>query len=250
MRRASPPTRISCALPRTVLFSVVVTLIAVPVALGTALLIVRSGVRTATALWLFLVVPWAIAPVASGIFWRLQFDPTTGLVNHALRALGLPTVELDSATGSLVAVGVAVIWRAIPLLGVLFLGALRAVPHDIGRAARMEGASSWQAFRHITLPVIRRSIVAACVIQLVLTMQVFDVQFALAAPTPPRGSELAGFYVYDQVTSQISLGYSAALAVVVALATALVAGGLVLVSRVRMPTTLFGTREGRPDRAS
>src|SRR3954465_3550269 len=53
-------------LPRTVAFSVLVTLIAVPVALGAALLIARSGVRAATALWLFLVVPWAIAPVASG----------------------------------------------------------------------------------------------------------------------------------------------------------------------------------------
>ena len=100
-------------LPRTVVFSLLVTLIAVPVALGAALLIARSGVRTATALWLFLVVPWAVAPVASGIFWRMQFDPKTGLVNDALRALGLPTVALDSATGSLLALGVAVIWRAI-----------------------------------------------------------------------------------------------------------------------------------------
>ena len=224
-------------LPRTVVFSLLVTLIAVPVALGAALLIARSGVRTATALWLFLVVPWAVAPVASGIFWRMQFDPKTGLVNHALRALGLPTVALDSATGSLLALGVAVIWRAIPLLGVLFLGALRAVPRDLGRAARMDGASSWQTFRHITLPVIAPSVVAACVIQVVLTMQVFDVQFALAPPIPPRGAELAGFVVYQTVTGDISLGYGAALAVTVAVVTALVAGGLVLVSRLRLPSS-------------
>jgi ABC-type glycerol-3-phosphate transport system permease component len=238
------------ALPRTVLFSVIVTLIAVPVALGTALLIARSSVRTATVLWLFLVVPWAIAPVASGIFWRMQFDAQTGIVNLALRSLGLPTVALDTATGSLVALGVAVVWRAVPLLGVLFLGALRGVPRDIGRAARMDGAGSWQAFRHITLPVIRPTIIAACVIQVVLTMQVFDVQFALAPPIPPRGAELAGFAVYQSVTGDISLGYGATLAVTVGVVTAIVAGGLVLISRIRLPSLRIDRGTARADVAS
>ena len=68
-------------------------------------------------------------------------------------------------------------------------------------------------------------------------MQVFDVQFALAPPIPPRGAELAGFVVYQTVTGDISLGYGAALAVTVAVVTALVAGGLVLVSRIRMPSS-------------
>jgi len=222
-------------LPLTVGFAVLVTLIAVPLALAAALLIARSGVRTAAALWLFLVVPWAVAPIASGLFWRLQFGTRAGFAYQAIHVLGLPSLALDTPQGSLVAIAVAVIWRAIPLLGILFLGALRAVPRDLGRAARMDGASTWQAFRHITLPVIAPAVVAASVIQLVLTVQVFDVQFALAAPAPPRGSELAGFYVYSTVIGDVSLGYGAALAVVLGLVAALLAGILVVASRLRIP---------------
>ena len=225
------------ALPLTVVFAVLVTLVAVPVALGAAILIARSGVRTATALWLFLVVPWAVAPIASGLFWRLQFGTRSGFAYQAIHALGLPSLALETPQGSLLAIAVAAIWRAIPLLGVLFLGALRVVPRDLGRAARMDGASPWQTFRHVTLPVIAPAVVAACVIQVVLTVQVFDVQFALAAPAPPRGSQLAGFYVYSTVIGDVSLGYGAALAVVLAVLAALLAGVLVIVSRLRIPRT-------------
>lgn len=218
-------------LPLTIAFAVAVTAIAVPVALAAAVLIQRSGRRLGAALWLLLVVPWAVAPIASGLFWKLLFDRDAGILNHTLVAVGLPAVVLRETPGSLLAIAFAVTWRAVPLLGVLFLGALRQVPRETARAARMDGATPWQTFRHVTLPVLAPSIVAACVIQLVLAIQVFDVQFALTSSAPPRGSELAGFRVYTTVIGQISLGYGAAQAVVLGLIAAVVAGGLVVVAR-------------------
>jgi ABC-type sugar transport system permease subunit len=218
-------------LPLTLVFALLATAVAVPVALAAALLIARSGRRMGALLWLLLVLPWAVAPVASGLFWRLAFDSRGGIVDRLLDAVGLPSVILSSAHGSLLAVAIAMIWRTIPLVGVLILGALRQIPRELGRAARMDGASAWQAFRHVTLPAIAPSLVAACVIQLVLTIQVFDVQFALTASDPPGGSELAGFAVYSTVIDNLSLGYGAAQAVVLGLVAGLASIALVAVAR-------------------
>ena len=115
-----------------------------------------------------------------------------GHLTQLLGALGLPKVVLGEAPGMLLATLIAVVWRAIPLLGVLFLGALRQVPGDIHRAARVDGATGWQTFRHVTLPAIAPSCVAACLLQIVLTLQVFEIQFALSGDNPPNGLAARG----------------------------------------------------------
>jgi ABC-type sugar transport system permease subunit len=207
--RLPADTEFLATLGLTVGFAIVTTLVAVPVALGTALLVARRS-RWSGLLGLLLLLPWAVAPIASGLFWRAMFDPQAGLVNHVLLAADLPPVLLREAGGALVATLVAVTWRAIPLLGIIFLGALRQVPANLQRAARLDGATPLQAFRHVTLPAIAPTIVVACGLQIILTLQVFDVQFALTSDAPPEGSRLAGLAIFDTVIGQISLGYGAA----------------------------------------
>ncbi len=208
------------SLPLTIGFAVVVTAIAVPVGLWAALTIHGRSRRTAGVLGLLLLLPWAVAPIADGVFWRLMFSGD-GHLTQLLRALGLPTVVLREAPGILVATLVAVVWRAIPLLGVLFLGALRQVPPEIQRAARVDGATPWQTFRHVTLPAIFPSVVAACLIQVVLTLQVFEIQFAISGDQPREGSILAAFSIYRTVIADLSLGYGAATTVVLGVVIAL-----------------------------
>jgi ABC-type sugar transport system permease subunit len=194
-------------------FAIVTTMLAVPIALATALLVVRRS-RFGGLLGFLLILPWAVAPIANGLFWAAMFDARNGLVNHALVAVGLPPVLLREASGTLLATLVAVTWRAIPLLGIIFLGALRQVPGNLERAARLDGATPLQVFRHITLPAIAPTLVVASALQIILTLQVFDVQFALTGDAPPPGSRLAGLAIFDTVIGQISLGYGAAKTVV------------------------------------
>lgn len=203
-------------LPFTVAFAAITTAVAVPVALGAAFL-VQSRRRFAGALALLLILPWAVAPIGDGLLWRLLFDPLYGIVGKLLRYAGLPPVVVSTAPGSIAAMVVAVTWRAMPLLAVLFLGALRRVPADLARAARMDGASSWQVCRHITLPAISPMLIAATLIEIVLTLQVFDVQFALTAGQPPKGTILAAMQIYRTVIESISLGYGATETIVLGL---------------------------------
>jgi multiple sugar transport system permease protein len=177
-----------------------------------------------------------VAPIAAGVFWRLVFDTRFGLVNAGLRALGLGTVRwTNEATPTLVVTLVAVTWRATPLLAVLLLGALRAVPPSHARAARMDGASAWQVLRHITLPAIRPTLVVVCVIQIVLALQVFDILFAIASGHPLTASTLTGFAIYTSVIENLSFGYGSALTVVLAGLIALCLVPLIFVVRGRVP---------------
>ena len=196
-------------LPVTLGFAAATTAISVPLALLAASLI-NGRRRLRGVLGLLLILPWAVAPIADGVFWRLVFS------NDTQTAIGLPAVRYGQLGGALIAMLVAVTWRAIPLLGVLFLGALRQVPGDLQRAARLDGATSFQAFRHVTLPAIAPSVIAACLLQIILTLQVFDVQFALSGDQPAKGSMLTGMAVFKTVIEQIALGYGATQTMVLA----------------------------------
>lgn len=232
-------------IPRTLVFAFLATATAAPIALGAALL-VNGRRRGASALGLLLLVPWAVAPVAAGVFFRLLFDSKFGLVNDAMVALGVAPVRwLDEALLSLVVTLIAVVWRAIPLLAVLLLGALRAVPPSLGRAARMDGASAWQVLRHVTLPAVRPTVIVVCVIQVVLSLQVFDVLFAITRGRPLPGGDLTGYAIYSSVIGNLSFGYGSAQTVSLAAIVALCLLALVPVLRGTRVRRSRGT--GDPD---
>ncbi len=238
-------------IPRTLLFALAATALAVPVALGSALL-VNGRRRGGNLLGLLLLLPWAVAPVADGVFWRLVFDTRFGLVNAGLGVVGIPPVRwTNDALPSLFVTLVAVVWRATPLLAVLLLAALRAVPASQGRAARMDGASGWQVLRHITLPAIRPTLVLVAVIQIVLSLQVFDILFGVTSGHPKAGGDLTGFAIYTKVIDNLSFGYGSAATVVLAGIIGLCLLPLLLVMRGRSagPVADGAAADLEPERA-
>jgi ABC-type sugar transport system permease subunit len=189
-------------------FGAIVTAIALPVSLGAALLVHRAR-RFAGLLALLLILPWAVAPIGDGLLWRLLVDPYEGLLGKLLRYAGLPQLRLTTAEGELVTMLLATTWRAVPLLGILLLGALRAFPATLGRAATMDGATPWQGFRYVTLPAIAPTLFIAGVIEFILAVEGFDIQFALTGDQTPPGTELVGLHMFRSIMESISLGYGA-----------------------------------------
>lgn len=233
-------------LPLTLGFAAITSAIAVPLALATALLI-HSRVRFAGVLAVVLLLPWAIAPIADGILWRLMFEPRTGIVTFLMTQLGLPPIVIREAPGAVVAMIVAVTWRSIPLLAILFLGALRLVRPEVRQAARLDGASGPQVFRYVTLPAIAPVVIAGGLLQVILALQVFEVQYALSAGAPPKGSMLAGLAIFNTVIGEISLGYGSAMTMVVGLFIALCLAGLYLVIVRPRRRVIANARDAGPD---
>jgi multiple sugar transport system permease protein len=204
------------AIPRTLLFAALSTVLTVPLALGTALVINR-GFRGAGAYFMCLLLPWAISSVAAGVFWRYLFDSHFGIINGVLIGFGLITDPINwlQNTGQSIAIAtVAQAWRSVPLLAVLILAALKTIPRTLYRAATMDGAGSWNAFRFITLPAIRSTLIVVAILQIIVGLQVFDLLFSLTHGGPGRSTYVLIYAIYDLAFGSLSLGYASAITVV------------------------------------
>src|SRR5262245_13614814 len=204
------------AIPRTLGFAALSTLLTLPLALVTALVLNR-GFRGAGVFFMAVLLPWAIASVVAGVFWRFIFDTHFGIVNGiliSLRLIGQPITWLQNTTQAVIIAIVATAWRSVPLLAVLLLAALRTIPSNLYRAARMDGATSWDAFRYITLPAIKPTLIVVGILQVILGLQTFDMLYTLTNGGPGRATYVLIYAIYEKAFGDVSLGYASAITVV------------------------------------
>jgi multiple sugar transport system permease protein len=205
---------VMAAIPRTVIFAAATTAITLPMALIAALVLKRSF-RGVTLVAIALLLPWAVAPVVSGVFWRFIFTSQFGLANALVGLVGgQPTNWLQDSTTAIGIAMVATAWRSVPLLALLILAALQTIPDALYRAARMDGASSWQSFRFVTVPAIRNTLLTVAILQVIVGLQVFDVLFTLTGGGPGRQTYVVAFAIVENAFTGLSFGYAAALSVV------------------------------------
>ena len=232
--RLPADSEVLAAIPRTLFFAALSTAITLPLALVTALVLNR-GFRGVSIFFMALLLPWAVASIVAGIFWRAIFDTNHGIVNGVLVGLGLMTEPFNWLASTAQAVGIALVaqsWRSVPLLAVLLLAALKTIPPALYRAAKMDGATSWESFRFITLPAIKNTLIVVGVLQVIIGLQVFDLLYSLTSGGPGRDTYVLIMAIYDITFGQISLGYGAAITVILFLII-VAASFLILIARVR-----------------
>ena len=227
-------SEVLAAIPRTLFFAAMSTAITLPLALVTALALNR-GFRGVSIFFMALLMPWAVASVVAGIFWRFIFDTNHGIVNGVLIGLGLMQEPFNWLQSTAQAVGIALVaqsWRSVPLLVVLLLAALKTIPEALYRAAKMDGATAWESFRFITLPAIKNTLIVVGVLQVIIGLQVFDLLYSLTSGGPGRDTYVLIYAIYTITFEQISLGYGAAITVVL-FAIIVAASLLILIIQVR-----------------
>ena len=237
--RLPADTEVMAAIPRTLFFAAMSTAITLPLALVTALVLNR-GFRGVSIFFMALLLPWAVASIVAGIFWRAIFDTNHGIVNGVLVGVGIldePFNWLASTAQTVVIALVAQSWRSVPLLAVLLLAALKTIPPALYRAAKMDGATSWESFRFITLPAIKNTLIVVGVLQVIIGLQVFDLLYSLTSGGPGRDTYVLIMAIYDITFGQISLGYGAAITVLLFLII-VAASFLILIMRVRRRTPI------------
>lgn len=233
LTRLPEDAEVLATIPRTLFFAAMSTAITLPLALVTALVLNR-GFRGASIFFLSLLMPWAVASIVAGIFWRFIFDTNHGIVNGALIGLGLMDAPFNWLQSTAQAVGIAVAaqsWRSVPLLAVLLLAALKTIPEALYRAAKMDGATTWESFRFITLPAIKNTLIVVGVLQVIIGLQVFDLLYSLTSGGPGRDTYVLTAAIYTITFEQISLGYGAAVTVI--LFAIIVAASLLILLMVR-----------------
>ena len=208
------------------IWSVAVTAIGFCFALGLALLLTQDlrGRWLARSLAL---VPWAMPAVVVGIMWKLVFQPQAGVLNETLRRTHLPgdtTDWLSSFSWALPAVILVGVWAGMPQTTVALLAGLQSIQAELHEAAAVDGASTWQRFRTITLPQLKPVIIAITTLDFIWNFNSFGLVYVLTEGGPAGKTQLPMLFAYSQAFEYGEFGYASALgsAMVVVIAVALV----------------------------
>jgi multiple sugar transport system permease protein len=194
----------------TLVFVAIVVPTQTVLGLGVAALLARDlpGSGFFRALY---VLPWICAPLAIAVLWRWILAPTDGVVStmlgHRIEWLTDPGLALP-------VVSAVIVWTNVGYVALFFLAGILAIPADIHSAARTDGATDWQRFWRITLPMLRPTMFFVLVTGVVSTAQVFDTVYALTGGGPLGRTDLVAHRIYSEAFGAAAIGRAAVMAVV------------------------------------
>jgi multiple sugar transport system permease protein len=161
------------------------------------------------------IMPMMATPVAIALVWTMMFHPQLGVLNYLLSLVGLPpqlwVFHPATVIPSLVLVET---WQWTPLVMLIVLGGLAALPTEPYESAQIDGATFWQMFRYITLPLVAPFLFIAAMIRTIDAVKSFDIIFAITQGGPGSASETINLYLYSVAFIYYDLGYGSAIAVV------------------------------------
>lgn len=162
-----------------------------------------------------LLVPWALSPVANAVLWKWIYNANYGILNQMLIGIGLVKnniIWLGSPWLALNMILLADIWKAVPFIALLILAGLQNIPPYLYKAARLDGANTWQQFTHITLPGLKTTLVISVVLQSIWALKVFDLIYVLTKGSPADSTVLLNYLSWRETFSNLDVGYGAAIA--------------------------------------
>jgi multiple sugar transport system permease protein len=180
------------------------------------------------------LVPYGIITVVAALAWKFAFDPVTGFVNPLL---GVERAWLTERWSAFLVIILTEVWKTTPFMALLLLAGLTLVPSDLLQAARVDGASAWQRFTRVTLPLMKPAILVALLFRTLDAFRIFDTVFVQTRGA--QGTETVSVVGYHALITRLNLGLGSAVAVliflcVIAIAVLFVKG--------------FGTRLAREER--
>ncbi|WOS65045.1 carbohydrate ABC transporter permease [Sinorhizobium fredii] len=213
------------ALVTTTWFAVVS--VAAEMVLGVlAALLLNQQFRGRAALRALMILPWALPTVVNATLWRLIYNPEYGALNAALTQLGLIDSYrswLGEPGSALTALIIADCWKNFPLVALIALAALQAVPRDITAAALVDGAGPFNRFRFVVMPYLAGPLLVALVLRTIEAFKVFDIIWVMTRGGPANSTRTLSILVYQEAFSFQRAGSGASLALIVTLLVAVLA---------------------------
>jgi len=183
-------------------------------ALGMAMLL-RSKRAGSGVIRIIAVLPFLSTPVAMGVVWNWIFNPSTGLVNQFLAHLGITgPAWLSNEATAMPVIAFANIWQYAGYNMLFFLAGLAAIPPTVYEAASIDGATKWEQFRRVTLPLLRPTMLFVLVTGVIGSFQVFDTVYVMTAGGPGNATEVASLNIYNTAFAGFRIGEASAMSVV------------------------------------
>ena len=195
------------AFRHTLIFTVSSVTLELLIGLGMALAM-HAAFRGQGLLRTTVLVPWAVLTVVTAVMWRTMFVSPYGFVNTIL---GTQTVWLGSEPQALIVIILADVWKTAPFMALLILAGLQVIPGEVYEAAEVDGASTWQRFWRITLPLLTPAILVALIFRTLDALRIFDLPFVLTKGA--HGTTTLSLISYETFQTNRILGLGSALAV-------------------------------------
>ncbi|OUC16029.1 MAG: sugar ABC transporter permease [Alkalinema sp. CACIAM 70d] len=197
-------------------FTIVSVAIELILGMGIALLLNQSfcgrGIVRTIA-----ILPWALPTALIALAWTWIFNDQFGIVNDLLMRMGIMRQEMNwlgDPTLAMVALIVADVWKTTPFISILLLAGLQSIPGDLYEAHAIDGASPWQSFWAITLPLLMPQILIAALFRFAQAFGIFDLVTVMTGGGPGGATEMVSLYVYATIMRYLDFGYGSALVVV------------------------------------
>jgi len=212
----SHPLNFYFTLGVTLLWTALNVVLHTSLGLSLALLLNREGLALKGLYRALLIIPWAIPNYITALIWKGMFHQQYGLINHSLELLGLEAVPwMSTFWGSMAANVTTNTWLGFPFMMVVSLGALQSVPRDLYEAAELAGASAWERFRHITLPLLIPALTPAIILGSVWTFNMFNIIYLVSGGQPGGATDILITEAYRWAFEQDRYGYAAAYSLVI-----------------------------------
>jgi ABC-type sugar transport system permease subunit len=208
------------ALARTLVFTAVSVTVQMVAGLVVAM-VLHQRFRGRGLVRAAVLIPWAVPTVVAATSWKTMLDPQTGVVNFLF---GTDTALLANEWTAWIAIGVADGWKTVPFVAIILLAGLQAIPGDIYEAARVDGATSWRAFRRLTLPLLRPALMVALIFRTLSALLIFDVIFMLTGGGPGDTTETLSYLTWQEFLRNSDFGVGGALSIVLMVLSLVVAG--------------------------
>jgi multiple sugar transport system permease protein len=187
-----------------------------------------------------LLLPWIIPSVLSTLAWRWMFDPTFSVINWVMNA-GLHAPFCHGATTcinwlgtprtAMISMMIVNIWRGTPFYGIAFLAGLQTIPVELYEAARVDGASRWKQFLHITIPMLRPVLLVVLLLSTILTFADFQLPWVLTRGAPYNSSQVLATWAYTIAIPGNELSIGAAVSLFLFPVLTIVIAGVLLILR-------------------
>jgi multiple sugar transport system permease protein len=227
-----------------VLYTLVITLIFTAISVfcelifGLALaLIMNKAMKGRGLIRTISLIPWAIPTSVAALMWSYLYNGSSGIIANMISSIGLinaPTELLLTANGALGAIIVADIWKTTPYMALLLLAGLQVIPNTLYESSSLDGANKLMQFRHITLPLLKPSILVALLFRTLDAFRVFDLIYVLTGGGPGGTTESISIYAYKVMFAQTRFGYGSAMILIMAIAVGIISFAYIKLLNVKI----------------
>ena len=201
--------------------------VSLALALGLAIaLLLSKPTRLNTFARALLIFPFAVAPVLKGFSWRFMLHPEYGVYAQLVGTL-IPPLKgylwLGNDFSALLVIAMSEVWGWAPLFALMFIGALGSIPSEVTEAAKVDGATGWQIFWKITLPLLAPVVYIVALLKIISSLKMFDQVVIMTGGGPGNATQTLYYYIYQVAFRNLDMGYASAISYILVLVMGLFA---------------------------